>query len=318
MGADGIVPIELTVALCTYNPRHDLITRAVRAVVAQLDELNGAAEFVIVDNNSEPPLRDVDGLRGLPLTIIREPVQGLTAARAAAVHHARGTVILFVDDDTVLSTGYLRGVLTAFADPTLGVLGGSVVPEYESEPPSWLASFENQLAIRRYPAGLSVETTKVPYSDYFPIGAGFAVLRALARAHASDSETHGRIEGRKGTALSSGEDLDLDLFALSTGYTLKVTGALSLTHVIPAQRTTETYISQLVVSNIHSTNEVDRKWSGRLGMPVFPFLHVSRVNAMIRGWFFRLLSPVSVRSRIKRRIWEEILRLRTRSTQERR
>ena len=47
--------MQLTVALCTYNPRPDLITRAVCSVVSQLADLDGEAEFVIVDNNSEPP-----------------------------------------------------------------------------------------------------------------------------------------------------------------------------------------------------------------------------------------------------------------------
>jgi glycosyltransferase involved in cell wall biosynthesis len=307
------VAVQLTVALCTYNPRHDLIARAIHAVVSQLDDVDSSTEFVIVDNNSKPPLQDADFLRGLPLLLIREPVPGLTAARAAAVRRASGRIILFVDDDNILGPGYLRGVITAFDDPALGVLGGSVVPEYESAPPSWLAAFEAQLAIRRYPAALLVETTGLPFTGYFPVGAGFAVLRSVALTHLADGDTHGRIEGRKGGALSSGEDLDLDLFALSTGYKLKVTGSLCLTHVIPAERTTEEYISRLVVSNVRSTEEVDKKWSVRFGVPIFGFLHRSRLDAALRCLLFRVLSPVSVRSRIKRKLWDEIRRARTHS-----
>lgn len=310
--------IQLTVALCAYNPRPDLIARAVGAVVSQLDELDGAAEFVIVDNNSEPPLRDADYLRGLPVEVIREPLQGLTAARAAAIRRARGNVILFVDDDNVLGPGYLRSVVTAFEDPALGVLSGSVLPEYEADIPPWLAPFEAQLAIRRYSPGVVIETTGLPYTSSFPIGAGSSVLRSVALAHLADCEARGRIEGRKGQSLSSGEDLDLDLFALSVGYNLKVIGSLSLTHVIPTSRTTETYISRLVVSNIRSSAEVDAKWGARFGAPLFDFLHRGRVELALRGLLFRLLSPISVGSRIKRAGWEEIRRLRTGSAQERR
>jgi len=313
MDADRLVSIELTVALCTCNPRPDLITRAVGAVIPQLQEFGGSAELLIIDNNSTPPLKDAGYLRGLPLGVIREPVQGLTAARAAAVRNARGRIVLFVDDDNVLTAGYLSGVVAAFTDPALGVLGGSIVPEYESPPPPWLSAFEDQLAIRRYPADLVVETTSLPYTSYFPVGAGCAVLRSVALAHVTDSETRGRIEGRKGDALSSGEDLDLDLFALSAGYKLRIVGSLSLTHVIPAQRTTEQYISRLVVSNVVSAAEVDRKWRASFGRPVFDFLSIGRVNVAIRRLYFRLLAPLSIRSRMKRMVWDEILRAQQRS-----
>ena len=87
-------------------------------------------------------------------------------------------------------------------------------------------------------------------------------------------------------------------------------GSLSLIHVIPAVRTTEEYISRLAISNLRSSYDIDRKWSTRFGRPVFDFLHANRVNAALRCWFFRLLSPVSVRSRVKLRIWQEIRRLR--------
>jgi glycosyltransferase involved in cell wall biosynthesis len=303
------VRVELTVALCTYNPRPDLITRAVRAVVAQLADLGGEAQLLIIDNHSDPPLRDADYLRALPLEIIQEPVQGLTAAKEAAIRHARGEVILFVDDDNIVAPGYLREVVKAFADPTLGVLGGSVVPEFESEPPGWLSAFEEQLAIRRYPADLIVETTGLPYTDKFPIGAGSSVRRSLGLAYLADAEATGRIEGRRGRSLSSGEDVDLDLFAISSGYKLKVVGSLSLIHVIPAARTTEEYITRLVISNLRSACEVDRKWRQRFGRPAFEFLHTRRVNIALRCLGLQLLSPLSVTSRVKRAAWEEIRRL---------
>ena len=143
------------------------------------------------------------------------------------MRQARGDVILFVDDDNILGPDYLRQVIEAFADPRLGLLGGSIVPEFESAPPTWLSAFEEQLAIRRYAADLMVETTGLPFTDKFPVGAGSSVRRTLGLAYLADAQITGRIEGRRGRSLSSGEDLDLDLFAISTGYKLKVVGSLS-------------------------------------------------------------------------------------------
>src|SRR5262245_14928930 len=120
--------MQLTVALCTYNPRPDLITRSIRSVVSQLGDLGDSCEFLVVDNNSDPPLSDAEYLREFAIEIIREPVPGLTAARETAIRRARGRVILFVDDDNILSGDYLKAVIQAFRDSRLGVLGGNIVP----------------------------------------------------------------------------------------------------------------------------------------------------------------------------------------------
>jgi glycosyltransferase involved in cell wall biosynthesis len=304
----------LTVALCTYNPRPDPMARAVRSIASQLDDVAGA-ELLIVDNNSDQPLSDADYLQGLRLEIVRESRQGLTAARATAIHHARGDVVLFVDDDNVLAPGYLRGAAAAFADPKLGVLGGRIVPEYESHPPRWLGPFEPQLAIRRFPLHLVVETTGLPYTDYFPVGAGSAVRRDLALDYVADAETRGRIEGRRGRTLSSGEDLDLDLFALNAGRILKVTGALSLTHLIPASRCTEDYMARLVTGHVRSAAEVDRKWSAVFGKPIFDFLHAGESGEAWRLAALAALAPFSAAHRIKRARWREIRRVRRETLQ---
>jgi hypothetical protein len=70
-----------------------------------------------------------------------------------------------------------------------------------------------------------------------------------------------------------------------------------VTHVIPAERLTEQYMSRLVVSNIVSTAEIDRKWSPRFGVPIFDFLRRSQVDNALRCLYFSLLAPISANSR---------------------
>jgi glycosyltransferase involved in cell wall biosynthesis len=302
--------MEVTVAICTYNPNTGTLRRALDAIVAQLHEVP-SAELIVVDNNSKPALAGQEFLASYPIRLICEPTPGLTAAREAAINNAEGDVIVFVDDDNVLDDHYL---VTAFdwflQDPKLGLLGGRILPEYEAQPPPWFGEFENWLAIRRYPLELHVETTEPTYSDYFPVGAGLAVRRNLARAYLEDCATAARIEGRRGSALSSGEDLDLGLFILGQGSKLAVTGSLSLTHVISSGRISDEYLQRLAVSNVKSSLELDRKWSSRFGESIYPLQSMSGPEVLLRAAVTGLLGMWSPRYRVKRCVYATLARIR--------
>jgi glycosyltransferase involved in cell wall biosynthesis len=302
--------MQLTVAVCTYNPSRELILRVLDAIVGQLGTVEDA-EIVVIDNNSAPSLADRGYLHSYPIRIIEESRQGLTAARETAIQQAQGDVIIFVDDDNVLGDTYLQTVVNTFSgDARLGLLGGSVVAEYEQSPPSWFHEFEPQLAIRSYAPGVCIETTDIPYSAYFPVGAGFAVRRELALAYIRDCEETMRIEGRHGTTLSSGEDLDLGLFVLRTGHRLAVIGNLQVTHVIPVTRLNSDYVTRLMVGTVRSTMELEHKWSRRYGQPVFPFLSAPIAGVLAKTVAAFALSPWSTRYRIKYRVLKVLARIR--------
>jgi glycosyltransferase involved in cell wall biosynthesis len=302
--------MTISVALCTYNPKPQLLQRVIDSILIQLG-FRENAEFIIVDNNSYPPVRELEINYPHSVRLVQEPKQGLTAAREAAIANVKGDIILFVDDDNILAPGYVDGVLEAFLDERLGLLGGAIYPEYESPPPAWFLEFENLIAIRRYPSSLRVRTTDFRHSDFFPVGAGFAVRTALARAYADDCNAGTRIEGRKGAALSSGEDIDLGLYVLSQGYFLLATGALRLEHVIPAFRCNEAYIKKLVRSGLMSSAEIERKWGGK--QVVFPLLNKPKWKIQVRSGVFLFLSLFSPRYRIKHEIFATVAELMNRS-----
>ena len=126
--------MHVTVAMCTHNPDLQSMRRALEAVIAQSREVS-AADVLLVDNASRPPLAECEALDGQPVALIREDRLGLTAAREAAIEAAKGDVVLFVDDDNIIGPGYLSTVAEAFAgDAALGLLGGRVVPNTNSNP----------------------------------------------------------------------------------------------------------------------------------------------------------------------------------------
>ena len=308
--AEGGPSVDMTVALCTHNPQPSTLAAVLDAVTPQLDDVS-EAELVVVDNASSPPVSEGELLEGRSARLVEEPTPGLTAARQAAIENATGDVILFVDDDNVVGPRYLATVADLFsADPALGLLGGRVLPDYQEDPPAWLAEFEPWLAIRRHDRDAHFEATAPPYSDGFPVGAGFAVRRELAVAYLEDCATTSRIEGRLGTALSSGEDTDLALFILSRGSKLAVTGALTVIHVIDGGRLGEDYLERLAAAHITSALALEEKWAGRLGAAVFPGLRQPMLMVIAKMLAAAVLGLWSPRYRVKRRMFTTLARAR--------
>ncbi len=300
--------MRLTVGVCTHNPHEEPFARALESISSQVQR-DPDAEFLVVDNNSTPPLEARTYLKRFPITLLHESTPGLTAAREAIISHATGEVIVFVDDDNVLHDDYLQLVRDAFmSDSNLGLLGGAVVPEYEVTPPPWMTGLEDSLAIRPYPPDLRVRVTTLGWSEHFPIGAGMSVRRSLAEAYVADCAATTRIQGRRGSALSSGEDLDLGLFVLSQGRALAVDGRLRLTHIIGARRIQSDYLQSLATANMRSSWELERKWAPRLGRRVFPMFGIPLPVLVARIVVLTALSPVSPRYRVRRRVYGALLR----------
>lgn len=81
-------------------------------------------EIIAVDNNSTDPTSQVLEQLALSeprLRVIRQPVQGLCAARNAGIKTARGRYISFLDADDLYDPDFLESHATNLADGTIGV-----------------------------------------------------------------------------------------------------------------------------------------------------------------------------------------------------
>ena len=140
-------------------------------------------------------------------------------------------------------------------EPGWGVLGGKCLPEYEREPPIWARRFLPYLALRDF-GNRSLRTVSArQYENWFPCGAGLAVLRSHAVSYAEtvagDSERMSL--GRCGEALSGGEDTDLVLSVADNGGIIGWDPMLSLRHIIPAVRLEPAYLRNLIYSTHQSS-----------------------------------------------------------------
>lgn len=113
----------ITVVIATHN-RRELLVGALQGLARQT---LSPAEFavVVVDDGSDPPVRPALERLNLPyeLAIFEQPNRGAAAARHLGILHARGEVIVIIDDDMRVPSNFLAEHLAAHARGATLVLG---------------------------------------------------------------------------------------------------------------------------------------------------------------------------------------------------
>jgi GT2 family glycosyltransferase len=134
--------VGVSVIISTRN-RASYLPDCLGSLVAQ--QVRVAYEVVVVDNGSDDSTPDL--LAGWcnehpEFRSIREERVGLSLGKNAGIRSARGSLLLFTDDDVILSPGWIRSYSTFFsrhrADTV--VAGGPIIPIPDDlgEWPSWL------------------------------------------------------------------------------------------------------------------------------------------------------------------------------------
>jgi glycosyltransferase involved in cell wall biosynthesis len=223
----------VSVILCTYNPRADLLAWSVESLRTQTLPQE-AFEFVLVDNNSDPPV-------DLPLPfgrIIREPGPGLVHARVSGIRATQAPLIVFLDDDNHLEPDYLERALRIAEDnPSIGCFGGVAFPILESPIPGWKHALLPYLGVRDY-GGVPITSTRDEWGKWEPIGAGMVCRRDVAErfVYWTGRLDFARRLGRAGTGFMSGEDTLIAQAAYRLGYSCSYQPDLVLSHYMKVAR----------------------------------------------------------------------------------
>ena len=246
--------MKLSVVICTYNPKLAILEKVIQALQKQ-SLSRDAWELVVVDNCSQPPLSTGLNLCWHPNgRIIVEPKPGLFHARVAGVNACTTSLVVFVDDDNVLSEDYLeKSYRFAKVHPQVGCFGGRSLPVFETAPPDWFKDTGINLGCQDYGPELHISnysTTRFAFQQYpekAPIGTGMVILKQAFNSYleeAGNSPERTRL-GRKGKSLSSGEDNDIILSIVKKGYELAYVPELVVHHLIPATRYSEDYLKRM-------------------------------------------------------------------------
>jgi glycosyltransferase involved in cell wall biosynthesis len=246
--------MNLSVIICTHNPRQEYLSRTLEALRAQTLPM-GEWELVLVDNASRSPVATSVSLTWHPNgRHVREEVLGLTPARLRGIQETQGQLLVFVDDDGILESSYLETAMRiGESRPDLGCWGaGCIKPEYEQPPPEWLATWDDALAIRRLDRDFWANIPGLNHS--LPFGLGMCLRRKVAVQYAMrcQNDSVRRYLGRSGASLTSCEDTDIGMLACALGMGTASFIGLKITHLIPKRRTTSHYMSRLIAGRAES------------------------------------------------------------------
>lgn len=246
--------VLISVVICSYSPVKDIFSQVLEGLKCQhLDKT--LWELIIVDNASEIPVKTIFDISWHSRArIVEELRQGLIHARFKGISEAKGSWIVFVDDDNILDKEYLHQVVQIIRrHPQLGVFGGQVLPAYKTEPKPWIKPYESYLALKQL---TSDNWGKNLRSDHFPVGAGMVIKKSSALLFCQKMQNDSRYTmlGRKKNELQSGEDIEMVFSVLDEGLEGGVFKDLKLTHVIPSFRVEEKYILKLAEGITASAN----------------------------------------------------------------
>jgi GT2 family glycosyltransferase len=190
-------------------------------------------EVVVVDDGSTSDVAAVVAEQAasgaVRIRCERRSLGGLNAGRNHGAAVAEGDVLAFLDDDTLVSPGWARAMLSAFERHPVAGVGGRVELALAAPAPSWLAPRRYYLA--EYDLG---ENAAWLIGDPVPVGANCAVRR----------EDFARIGGfhsgldRLGRSLVSNGDTEFFRRLRAAGGSLRYEPAAWVLHRVPAERLT--------------------------------------------------------------------------------
>jgi len=178
--------LKLSVIIPTRN-RAKYLKIALESVLDQTlcsDEY----EIIVIDNGSSDNTKEVvDSLNGVYEKRIKyfyEELPGLHNGRHRGIKEARAKILTFADDDIIATSEWLESINESFASTDVVLVGGKVLPKWETSPPDWISKFWEHDERGKWLGHLSLldfGDKKIEISPYFVYGCNFSIRRDILK-----------------------------------------------------------------------------------------------------------------------------------------
>jgi hypothetical protein len=239
-GRPPTMHVDASVIVCTFN-RAASVARSLAAMERLELPDRCSWELLVVNNAStdDTPavLATIAGRGILPLRVITEPQLGLSRARNAGVTAARGDLLLFTDDDTVVDPCWLGAYLAAARRwPHASYFGGPVDPLFESVSPRWIRENLEALSPMLCRVEVSGDERPITQSEQ-PFGPNMAFRRQGFLGVSFNEEV-----GRRGAEQIRGSEVSVTDQLKRAGATGVWVPTARVQHVIPSSHATLRYL----------------------------------------------------------------------------
>ena len=201
-------------------------------------------EIVLVDNNCTDNTRAVceafaAAHKDVNFRYCVEKEQGLSAARNKAIKEAKGDVLVYVDDDALVDSWYLRTIAEYMTQHLeISAVGGPIIPLYETAEPKWMTRYTKELLCGYLYFG---EAERTFPGERYP-GGGNAAYLAEVFKHVGLFNTN---LGRKGDGLMGSEEKDIFDKMKARGMRFMYLPKMILHHIIPQKKLERDYFDRL-------------------------------------------------------------------------
>ena len=140
---------DISVIICTYN-REQYLVEAMQSLVEQ-DFDKARFEVIVVNNNSKDDTERVckNFIASHPecqIYYYNETEQGSSPARNKGARHAKGSLLIFMDDDAIAEKDFLKnGWQFHSANPAIHGFGGRIIARYIPAEPKWMSHYVSAL-----------------------------------------------------------------------------------------------------------------------------------------------------------------------------
>ena len=223
-------------------------------------------EILLVDNGSTDNTKEVSrsfskNIQNLHYHFCLDP--GLMAARHMGCNKAKGEILCYIDDDSLVDKDWLQGIADAFSYKEVVLVGGACIPEYKTEPPYWVEYFWNTTEYGKVNGFLSLidfGSKRIDINPGYVFGCNYSVRKKIFLELGG---THPDYLPEKYSQFQGDGEGGLSGKIYRLGYKAIYDPRVKIRHLIPSSRLTVEYFCwRRYFNGIHDSYSAIRKEHG--------------------------------------------------------